>query len=112
MRLRQRPDLAALVTRDVDAGVDEEIQAALEIGFVELQGMIPDGFLVILPQFHYPAVGKVFSLLVFPEPFLQHLLDVFLGGEITIIVNENDARSPLALAAQTEAVDFILGKTK
>ena len=35
-----------------------------------------------------------------------------LGGEITIIVNENDARSPLALAAQTEAVDFILGKTK
>jgi len=35
-----------------------------------------------------------------------------LGGEITIIVNENDARSPLAFAAQTEAVDFILGKTK
>ena len=35
-----------------------------------------------------------------------------LGGEITIIANENDARSPLAFAAQTEAVDFILGKTK
>jgi hypothetical protein len=35
-----------------------------------------------------------------------------LGGEITIIVNENDARSPMAFAAQTEAVDLILGKTK
>jgi hypothetical protein len=33
-------------------------------------------------------------------------------GEITVIINENDARLPLALGAQTAAVDFILGKTK
>lgn len=34
------------------------------------------------------------------------------GGEITVIINENDARSPLASEAQTRAVYFILGKTK
>jgi phosphohistidine phosphatase SixA len=35
-----------------------------------------------------------------------------LAGDITVIINENDAHSPLALAAQTGAVDLILGKTK
>jgi hypothetical protein len=35
-----------------------------------------------------------------------------LGGEITVIINENDVRSPLAPEAQTRAVDSILGKTK
>jgi hypothetical protein len=35
-----------------------------------------------------------------------------LGGEITVIINENDARSSLAPTAQTRALDFILGKTK
>jgi hypothetical protein len=34
------------------------------------------------------------------------------GGEITVIVNEMDARSPLASATQTCAVDFILRQTK
>ena len=34
-----------------------------------------------------------------------------LGGEITVIINENDARSPLASDAQTRAVDFMIGKT-
>ena len=35
-----------------------------------------------------------------------------LGGDIVVIIYENDARSPLASAAQTRAVDFLLGTTK
>jgi hypothetical protein len=35
-----------------------------------------------------------------------------LGGEITVIINENGARAPLGPTAQTRAVDFIIGKTK
>jgi hypothetical protein len=35
-----------------------------------------------------------------------------LGGEITVIINENDARYPLAAADQTRVVDFIVAKTK
>jgi hypothetical protein len=35
-----------------------------------------------------------------------------LGGKITVIINENDARFPLAATAQTRAVDLILGKAK
>jgi hypothetical protein len=35
-----------------------------------------------------------------------------LGGDITVIINENDARSPLPFEAQTRAVDFIIGNTK
>jgi hypothetical protein len=35
-----------------------------------------------------------------------------LGGEITIIVNENDARSPLAPAILTRTVDFIIGQAE
>jgi hypothetical protein len=35
-----------------------------------------------------------------------------LGGEITVIVNENDPRSSMAPAARTRAVDFIIGKVK
>jgi hypothetical protein len=35
-----------------------------------------------------------------------------LGGEITVIVNEKDARSPLASATLTRAVDFILHRAK
>jgi hypothetical protein len=34
-----------------------------------------------------------------------------LGGEITVIVNQNDLRSPLAPATLAGAVDFIIGKT-
>jgi hypothetical protein len=34
-----------------------------------------------------------------------------LGGEITVIVNENDVRSSLAPATLTRAVDFIIGTT-
>ena len=35
-----------------------------------------------------------------------------LGGDITVIINENDARSPLPSEAQTRAVDLIIGKTR
>jgi len=35
-----------------------------------------------------------------------------LGGQLTVIINENDARYPLAAADQTRVVDFIVGKTK
>jgi pimeloyl-ACP methyl ester carboxylesterase len=35
-----------------------------------------------------------------------------LGGEITVIINQSDARAPLASADQTHVVDFILGKIK
>jgi hypothetical protein len=35
-----------------------------------------------------------------------------LGGEIMVIVNETDARFPLASAIQTCGVDFILRQTK
>ena len=35
-----------------------------------------------------------------------------LGGEIAVIINENDARYPLAVADQTRVVDFIVGNTK
>jgi len=35
-----------------------------------------------------------------------------LGGQITVIINENDGRYPLAPADQTRVVDFIVGKTK
>jgi hypothetical protein len=35
-----------------------------------------------------------------------------LGGQITVIINENDTRYPLAAADQTRVVDFIVGKTK
>jgi len=35
-----------------------------------------------------------------------------LGGEITVIINETDRRSPLAAADQTRVLDFILGKMK
>jgi hypothetical protein len=35
-----------------------------------------------------------------------------LGGEITVVVNENDARSPLAPAALTRAVDFVIEPAK
>ena len=35
-----------------------------------------------------------------------------LGGQIKIITNPNDARSPLAAADQIRVVDFIVGKTK
>ena len=35
-----------------------------------------------------------------------------LGGEITVIINDNDARYPLAVADQTRAVDLIVGKTR
>jgi hypothetical protein len=35
-----------------------------------------------------------------------------LGGEITVIINENDARYPLAAADQTRVVDFIVGNAK
>jgi pimeloyl-ACP methyl ester carboxylesterase len=35
-----------------------------------------------------------------------------LGGQITVIINENDGRYPLASAEQTRVVDFILGKKK
>jgi hypothetical protein len=31
-----------------------------------------------------------------------------LGGQITVIINENDARYPLASSDQTRAADFIL----
>ena len=34
-----------------------------------------------------------------------------LGGEITVIINENNTRSAPAAADQTRAVDFIVGKT-
>ena len=35
-----------------------------------------------------------------------------LGGDITVIINQNDARSPLASEAETRAVDFIVAKTQ
>ena len=35
-----------------------------------------------------------------------------LGGEIAVIINENDRRYPLAAADQTSMVDFIVAKTK
>jgi hypothetical protein len=35
-----------------------------------------------------------------------------LGGEITVIINDNDVRCPLAAADQTRVVDFIVAKTK
>src|SRR5258706_541904 len=35
-----------------------------------------------------------------------------LGGKITVIINENDSRSPLAAADQIRVVDFIVGKAK
>jgi hypothetical protein len=35
-----------------------------------------------------------------------------LGGQLTIIINQNDAPYPLAAADQTRVVDFIVGKTK
>jgi hypothetical protein len=35
-----------------------------------------------------------------------------LGGEITVIVNENDVRSSLAPATLTRAVDFMIGQAK
>jgi hypothetical protein len=35
-----------------------------------------------------------------------------LGGQATVIINENDARYPLAEATQTRVVDFIIGKVK
>ena len=35
-----------------------------------------------------------------------------LGGDITVILNEHDARSPLASEADVRAVDFIIAKTK
>ena len=35
-----------------------------------------------------------------------------LGGDITVVINENDARSPMTAEAQTRAVDFIVEKTK
>ncbi len=35
-----------------------------------------------------------------------------LGGEITVIVNENDPPAPIAPAALTRAVDFIIGRAK
>ncbi len=35
-----------------------------------------------------------------------------LGGEIAVIINEDDARYPLAVADQTRVVDFIVGNTK
>lgn len=35
-----------------------------------------------------------------------------LGGEITVLVNDNDARSPLPAGTLTRATDFIVGKTK
>src|SRR5439155_10530625 len=35
-----------------------------------------------------------------------------LGGEVTVIINEADARYPLAVADQTRVVDFIVGNTK
>ena len=35
-----------------------------------------------------------------------------LGGQITVIINENDAHYPLAAADQTRVVDFIVGKAK
>jgi hypothetical protein len=52
------------------------------------------------------------------DPWFNHQTKVVeqrykgLGGEITVVIHENDARSPLASEAQTRAVDFILGKTK
>jgi hypothetical protein len=33
------------------------------------------------------------------------------GGQIAVIINESDDRSPLGAAAQSRAVDFIIGKT-
>ncbi len=35
-----------------------------------------------------------------------------LGGQIVVIINENDAHYPLAAADQTRVVDFIVGKVK
>jgi len=35
-----------------------------------------------------------------------------LGGQMTIVTNSADARSPLAVADQNRVVDFIVGKTK
>ena len=35
-----------------------------------------------------------------------------LGGEVTIIINEHDARYPLAAADQTRVVDFLISKAK
>jgi hypothetical protein len=35
-----------------------------------------------------------------------------LGGQLTVIVNENEARNPLAAADQKRVVDFIVGKTR
>jgi hypothetical protein len=35
-----------------------------------------------------------------------------LGGEITVIINENDKHSPLGAAELARAVDIIVGKTK
>ncbi len=35
-----------------------------------------------------------------------------LGGQIVVIINQNDARYPIAAADQTRVVDFIVGKTK
>ena len=35
-----------------------------------------------------------------------------LGGQATVIINENDARFPLAASDQTRVVDFIVGKAK
>jgi hypothetical protein len=35
-----------------------------------------------------------------------------LGGQATVIINENDARYPIAEATQTRVVDFIMEKTK
>ena len=35
-----------------------------------------------------------------------------LGGQLTVIINENDARYPLVAADQKRVVDFIVGKTK
>ena len=35
-----------------------------------------------------------------------------LGGEITVILDDNDARAPLAAATLTRAVNFIVGKAK
>jgi len=35
-----------------------------------------------------------------------------LGGQITVVINEDDARCPLASADQSRVLDFIVGKAK
>ena len=35
-----------------------------------------------------------------------------LGGEITVIINEDDRHSPAAVADERRVVEFIVGKTK